>query len=148
MVKITRAQASIDRTLNYFNKKLVSIYTKAWSQADKLTDDNHHWEAVLHCAEATKKIINHTQLRLYRMGKYEQMRKLEKYFGIVAFMTDYIETEIIGNNKRGFGTSDSASKQVLCWKNINNILRQCVLADKEDAGEFGKLVEERIGLND
>lgn len=134
------------KTTKQFNLKLVNAYKYYWKISDQLTEDNLHWEALASAIKGTARIIQLTQQRLYRTGRYEELKKLYTYVGVVTFMTDYINTEIVGNNKRGYGVSDSATKQALCWKNINNILRQCVLADPANSGSFGKLVEERLGL--
>lgn len=144
--ELEKEKVAFTRTINSYNNQCVVIYNSHWSASDRLMNDNLHWQAVLSALKGLLKIIDKTQVRLYRTGKYNEVQKLNTYIGIATFMYDYVKTEIIGNDKRGCGVSDSAEKQALCWKNINNILRQCVLADKVNAGAFGELIEERLGL--
>jgi hypothetical protein len=124
-----------------YTKKLVKYFVEFSQENEEQTETNDHWNATLTDLRMTQGLLSMTQELLYKLGKYNELFKLNTYTNMLDFMVAMTKVEIAYRDRQGHAKSNSAEMQALIYKNTQNIREQlCYAIDLPKDNEFYKLI--------
>lgn len=124
-----------------YTKKLVKYFVTFSQENQEQTEINDHWNATLTDLRMTQGLLAMTQEALYKLGKYNEMFKLNTYELVLDFMVELCNVELKYRDRQGHAKPNSAELQALIYKNTQNIREQmCYALALPKDNEFYKLV--------